>query len=871
MDSASKRQPLRELNENTQSEKPQAPASSLKKAGVSRTSLITKHSSIPKPTRSSRLPVIRQKGKIETGQDLPPPSRMSAKPRRTANAPFRKTSRAPLQSDPSRRSAAAMNFTHSASSTRTGLSGRRGSQFQDISSAAQGSHQGFDISSLPQAIGEALKEVMKPKLDEDRRAEVEDIVKQQMSISNENASNIAAEALKLKSDIFNLQVRLKEAERIANEEKDRANKEGSKASDLQSELMTLKQISTEKVDPAEIETLRNQLRESQARTNDCERRITSLGTELRSARESAAEHENHVNNLSGQLRDTRLRAERIETDLSCRESEIRRVKREKDELQCERQDLLETVKKRGACVEEEQGKSEKLRRELERNKEETEKVVKNLQARLHAYDAEMQPKLASLEQENAELRNSLDKSLCDVEHRRKELDTCKEKTSLLESKVTHLTNERTNFEMKIETLNESHANASKQICRLAEDISKQKEEIDALEQQAREDAAIRRRLHNTIQELKGNIRVFARVRPLLEAEMPDITPSPVHEMFDYTERGQGITAMTPKVDENGSIVPVKRSRYPFKFDRVFDPTSSQEVVFEEISQLVQSALDGYRVCVFAYGQTGSGKTYTMLGTRDGDVNNLGMIPRSVRQVFDTAKAMEKDGWSFRLKASFLEIYNEVIRDLLTDSKSSMATKGKDSRTRDDQYKIIFSHETRLSTVQDLTIEDVKDERQLHHLIDMSMKRRATAATKANERSSRSHSLFRLYIEGSNSQTGEKRNGLLNLIDLAGSERLGHSKAEGDRLRETKNINRSLSALGDVIAALGNKDKHVPFRNSKLTHVLQDSLGGDSKTLMFVNISHAPESFHESLTSLRFAAKVNNCHLGTAKRSARVEL
>jgi len=145
--------------------------------------------------------------------------------------------------------------------------------------------------------------------------------------------------------------------------------------------------------------------------------------------------------------------------------------------------------------------------------------------------------------------------------------------------------------------------------------------------------------------------------------------------------------------------------------------------------------------------------------------------------------------------------------------------------------------------------------------------RMVAATKANERSSRSHSVFILKLLGENKITGEKCEGNLNLVDLAGSERLSHSQSTGDRLKETQNINKSLSALGDVINALGSgrEGKHIPYRNSKLTYLLQNSLGGNSKTLMFVMISPLMAHMGETLTSLKFAKKVSQVNIGTAKK------
>ena len=169
-------------------------------------------------------------------------------------------------------------------------------------------------------------------------------------------------------------------------------------------------------------------------------------------------------------------------------------------------------------------------------------------------------------------------------------------------------------------------------------------------------------------------------------------------------------------------------------------------------------------------------------------------------------------------------------------------------------------------VTDLTVVPVESPEAVLSLLKRAGHNRAVAETLCNDRSSRSHSVFMLKIAGTNPATGESIEGLLNLIDLAGSERLSQSGSTGDRLKETQAINKSLSSLGDVISSLANKDSHVPYRNSKLTYLLQHSLGGNSKTLMFVNVSPALNNFNETLCSLRFATKVNSCQIGTARRN-----
>eukprot|EP00274_Cyanoptyche_gloeocystis_P000968 CAMPEP_0196662440 /NCGR_PEP_ID=MMETSP1086-20130531/48716_1 /TAXON_ID=77921 /ORGANISM="Cyanoptyche gloeocystis , Strain SAG4.97" /LENGTH=255 /DNA_ID=CAMNT_0041997825 /DNA_START=64 /DNA_END=831 /DNA_ORIENTATION=+ len=239
----------------------------------------------------------------------------------------------------------------------------------------------------------------------------------------------------------------------------------------------------------------------------------------------------------------------------------------------------------------------------------------------------------------------------------------------------------------------------------------------------------------------------------------------------------------------------------------------------------------------------------------------GMIPRAVEQIFITAADMQRSGWTFTIVASFLEIYNEQVKDLLCPEGESEKPK-----------KYDIKHDSKGNTIiSELTLVEVSAPKDVFPLLKKAHRARSTAATNCNERSSRSHSVFRLQICGSNAESGDSTNGVLNLVDLAGSERLSISGATGDRLKETQAINKSLSCLGDVICALANKDAHIPYRNSKLTYLLQPALGGDAKTLMFLNVSPVHGSLNETLCSLRFAAKVNSCEIGVARRNCRVDL
>ncbi|XP_054984214.1 kinesin-like protein KIFC1 [Sorex araneus] len=373
----------------------------------------------------------------------------------------------------------------------------------------------------------------------------------------------------------------------------------------------------------------------------------------------------------------------------------------------------------------------------------------------------------------------------------------------------------------------------------------------------------RRRLHNQLQELKGNIRVFCRVRPVLPGE-----PTPLPGFLQFPS-GPGGPSETPtrlslsRADERRSTlsgVPAPTPRHDFSFDRVFPPASGQEEVFEEIAMLVQSALDGYPVCIFAYGQTGSGKTFTMEGGLGGDPQVEGLIPRAMRHLFSVAREMSGQGWTYSFVASYVEIYNETVRDLLATGKGKGQAGECEIRRAGPGSEEL--------TVTNARYVPVSCEKEVEALIHLARQNRAVAQTAKNERSSRSHSVFQLQICGEHAARGLQCGAPLSLVDLAGSERLDPAIAGGpgerERLRETQAINSSLSTLGLVIMALSNKESHVPYRNSKLTYLLQNSLGGSAKMLMFVNISPLEENFSESLNSLRFASKVNQCVIGTAQ-------
>ena len=424
----------------------------------------------------------------------------------------------------------------------------------------------------------------------------------------------------------------------------------------------------------------------------------------------------------------------------------------------------------------------------------------------------------------------------DLEREKALNDDLRQSLSQAASNGTTMETARLALQAKVDYLESDSKSQSEAYAEMERRMSEAIEEARDASEKLRREETLRRKLHNQVQELKGNIRVFCRVRPALEL---DAASEHAEMSFPDTDDSREIEIKGP--EERSSLGTITTKTHPFSFDRVFGPSSQNTEVFDEISQLIQSALDGYNVCIFCYGQTGSGKTYTMSSVD-------GMIPRALRQIYSTSKRLEERGWRYSMEGSFVEVYNENLNDLL----------GKADEFDKKKHDIRHDMQKCETTVTDLTTVNLDSQAKVESILSRAMANRSVAATKANERSSRSHSVFILKLVGDNRITGERSSGTLNLVDLAGSERLTQSKVEGARLKETQNINKSLSCLGDVIGALGQgKDGgHIPYRNSKLTYLLQFSLGGNSKTLMFVMVSPLQAHLSETLTSLKFATKVS---------------
>eukprot|EP01035_Chromulina_nebulosa_P016848 gene16848-22333_t len=387
------------------------------------------------------------------------------------------------------------------------------------------------------------------------------------------------------------------------------------------------------------------------------------------------------------------------------------------------------------------------------------------------------------------------------------------------------------------------------------------------------------------EQRNNNFKVVIRVRPPLPRELSGEIE--FQNVVAVDEKEQMITIsenIDAVIDEHGQIIPNPGPYgiHNFFFDHVYDQYSSQKKVFETTARgVVDSALQGYNATIFAYGQTGTGKTFTMEGfNKDGNIENRGIIPRAIEQIFGHIQRNASPRMRFLVRASYLQIYNEQISDLLKPERSNLTI-------REDKRRGVF--------VDGLSEWVVRSPAEIYGLMERGGAVRATGETKMNEASSRSHAVFiviaeqseTVYVDDNGNEMspedfqkfmhargvhrGQEINkledhirqsfkvGKLNLVDLAGSERVRLSGASGQRLEETKKINQSLSALGNVIAALTevNGRQHIPYRDSKLTRMLEDSLGGNCRTTMMAMISPALEAMVESLSTLKFANRAKS--------------
>ncbi|XP_078397599.1 kinesin-like protein KIF3B isoform X2 [Cetorhinus maximus] len=331
-----------------------------------------------------------------------------------------------------------------------------------------------------------------------------------------------------------------------------------------------------------------------------------------------------------------------------------------------------------------------------------------------------------------------------------------------------------------------------------------------------------------------SVKVVVRCRPMNRKE----EAAACDQIVDMDVKLGQVSIQNPKT------IPADSPK-TFTFDAVYDSSSKQSDLYDEtVRPLVDSVLQGFNGTVFAYGQTGTGKTYTMQGIW-AEPEKRGIIPNSFEHIFTHISRSQDQ--QYLVRASYLEIYQEEIRDLLN---------------RDENKKLELKEKPETGVyIKDLSSFVTKNVKEIEHVMNVGNQTRSVASTNMNEYSSRSHAIFVVTVECSElGLDGENhiRVGKLNLVDLAGSERQSKTGVQGERLKEATKINLSLSALGNVISALvDGKSTHIPYRDSKLTRLLEDSLGGNAKTIMVATIGPASCNYEESLITLRYANRTKN--------------
>ncbi|CAD5316187.1 unnamed protein product [Arabidopsis thaliana] len=552
---------------------------------------------------------------------------------------------------------------------------------------------------------------------------------------------------------------------------------------------------------------------------------------------------NQADNLKNQNILFRVREEKYRSRIKVLESLAAGTTKENEIVT----NCMEHIKLEKTRIEEKERSEEKDVVRLRKEKERSDAEIRQLKQELKLVKETHENQCLELEAKAQKTRDELEKKLKDAElhvvdssRKVKELEKlCQSKSQRWEKKECIYQNFIDNHSGALQELSATSLSIKHEVVRTQrkyfEDLNYYGLKLKGVADAAKNYHVVleeNRRLYNEVQELKGNIRVYCRIRPFLPGQNSRQTT------IEY-------------IGETGELVvanPFKQGKDThrlFKFNKVFDQAATQEEVFLDTRPLIRSILDGYNVCIFAYGQTGSGKTYTMSGPSITSKEDWGVNYRALNDLFLLTQSRQNTVM-YEVGVQMVEIYNEQVRDILSDGGiwNTALPNG--------------------LAVPDASMHCVRSTEDVLELMNIGLMNRTVGATALNERSSRSHCVLSVHVRGVDVETDSILRGSLHLVDLAGSERVDRSEATGERLKEAQHINKSLSALGDVIFALAHKNPHVPYRNSKLTQVLQSSLGGQAKTLMFVQVNPDGDSYAETVSTLKFAERVSGVELGAAK-------
>ncbi|KAF1462072.1 Kinesin-like protein KIFC3, partial [Pygoscelis antarcticus] len=563
----------------------------------------------------------------------------------------------------------------------------------------------------------------------------------------------------------------------------------------------------------EAEEMRVKLAELDLEVQQKTNRLAEVELRLK---DSLAERAEEEERLSRRLRDSQ---ETI-ASLKSQPQQIKYIIKTVEVESAKAKQALCESQSRNQYLQEQVGMQRQVLKEMEQQLQSSQKTAAQLRAQIMMYEAELErahgqmlEEMQAMEEEkNRAIEEAFSRAQVEMKAVHENLAGVRTNLLTLQPALRTLTHDYNSLKRQVRDfpllLQETLRSARAEIGQAIEDVHSTNRE---LLRKYRRELQLRKKCHNELVRLKGNIRVFGRVRPLTKED---------------GEGPEAANAVTFDANDDAVLHLLhKGKQVSFELDKVFPPQASQEEVFQEVQALVTSCIDGYNVCIFAYGQTGAGKTYTM----EVNLPGFALLPRLPIPWCPTPCGEHHSGYVPR-------------------GSPVMAGVGVGCG----RFGAGWLHPPPPPPPQ---------------VFEFGHVNRATECTNLNEHSSRSHALLIVTVRGFDRSTGLRTTGKLNLVDLAGSERVGRSGAEGSRLREAQHINKSLSALGDVIYALRSRQGHVPFRNSKLTYLLQDSLSGDSKTLMMVQVSPAEKNTSETLCSLKFAERVRSVELGPISRKA----
>ncbi|KAL7624965.1 kinesin-like nuclear fusion protein [Parahypoxylon ruwenzoriense] len=615
-------------------------------------------------------------------------------------------------------------------------------------------------------------------------------------------------------------------------------------------------------------SVKEELETAKKRATNLEDQRTELQEERAKLMDRLADAERQVRNLNIDFQDQQRRHERYCQELVAEHEKKLRGKVDDYEREMDKVSRLQQEFEEKCGVEAEarlenlSHENKELRSALERQKRDHEHEIRLLNVDIERQSNQIrnvEDNLRKAEDDQKALEAHIEENLKTIERLRKRAEDAEESLSKdkghLGGQISLLSQKLDFSSERIQSLEEQNKAIQSECERRVKEVelAAQKEiaeATNALREKLMKEEERRHKLFEQVQELKGNIRVMCRIKPPSDREndaLIKFNPRPSELDEDKID---GITIPTEREDfrEPGKMIPGKPK--DFNFERVFDDHCTNKDVFDEISQLVQSVMDGKKVCIFCYGQTGSGKTYTM-SRRQGDGDN-GIIPRTQEMIFGEVKRLKDLGWEYTVEGGYLEVYQDKLYDLLASRNSKPEALTVDSIGEELNIK---GHSFTL----------LQEENDLDEMIQTADNNRHVAATAMNDRSSRSHSILVLKIRGvKKNEAGEvvrTRKGTLNLIDLAGSET--PDRRRGDQVyQEGVQINMSLSYLRTVLASLGQgKTEGVDFRSYTLTQLLRPSLGKGCRTLMFVMVSPLKENENETVRSLEFAKDAQKVKMG----------